>query len=1010
MRGYTPHFLFYLINLDPKYIIVRLKSVAILLSIVIFPLIGVGQSPPYINYKGGDQIPSSETYHVIQDTKGYIWVATACGVSRFDGYEFTTFTLKDGLPDNVIHEIYEDYKGRIWFVSYSGQLSYFFEGKIYPYKYNYLMTGIFAGGEGSVKMNFCVTKNDEVLVSIKRKGAYSISREGQVNKVFRSAKTTLTITASPLSSHVNISYDFEGLKSGKIEITGLDGKTSLISHKSFEGLMASHVFSVFTNKTRFFTLDANLYQWNGSKITQQKYKNPIIWLSQDRLGLMWVSEFNGGLCCYNNSDINIPPILKLFDSLSVTSVLCDKEGGYWFSTYGNGLFYVSNIWNKTFFWNSVESKESKIVAVGHVGTSLWVSFENSTLVEISNDNQVRKIIVPGLSSRDLYFNSMITQPNSSRVWLLSNCYLYEFSCCSRFKRYYNGYEMLGSQRGIYPRSLAFRGDTVFVGARIGFLIMGNGQVIYDSFKAGDFKSTVNGMALAKDGTLWLGCSDGLWKFKNGKFEWMGEVTPFFRNRISRVAINPIDSSVWVGTRGGGIGVFNGSTLSFISTDDGLPSDIITSIAMGVDRVWVGSSSGVAQVSIVPDISGKYIVSSFDKSIGIVSNEILDLLPTDSTLIIGTRDGVLSYRLEDNRNQVKPKVLITKLSVNGRDTSVLNNLNLDYFQNNISISFAGFTYKTLRNTLFRYRLHESDSIYSYTRIPSVILPALSPGKYSFEVWAQNAYGQWSVSPAKFHFSILSPFWRMPWFVFLISVAGFLLFSFVFAFRLRALKQHNILSRRLDGWKQQALLQQMNPHFIFNTLNSIQLFILQNDTRSSQRYLTKFAKLMRLTLENSQSFSVSFTNELEALRLYLELEALRAEKKFEFEIVVDGSLPLEVNIPSLIVQPFVENAIWHGVMPKGKGGRIIVTFKFRENKVLCTIEDNGIGRLAASKYASAKAHKSRGSEITTQRLQLLKSMYGQQLGIVYIDLKDSLDQPAGTRVELVIPILPAKNILD
>ena len=536
------------------------------------------------------------------------------------------------------------------------------------------------------------------------------------------------------------------------------------------------------------------------------------------------------------------------------------------------------------------------------------------------------------------------------------------------------------------------------------------SVVYDSYKTGDFKSTVNSMARSKDGTLWIGCSDGLWTLKNRRFKWLGNDIAFFRNRISQVSINPVDSTLWIGTRGEGIGVYNGKDITFINTDHGLPSDIITSIAMGVDRVWVGTTSGVAQVSIVSNLEGKYSVSNFDRSIGIVSNEIINLIPTDSTLIIGTRDGIISYKLADNNTQAKPNVLITKLTVNGDNIPVGRKADLNYSQNNLSISFAGFTFKTLRKTLFRYRLHESDSTFVYTQIPTVLLTAIAPGNYAFEVWAQNAYGQWSENPAKVLFTISPPFWTTPWFNFYFSVLIFLAFSLIFAFRLKSIKQRNLLLRRLDGWKQQALLQQMNPHFIFNTLNSIQLFILQNDTLSSHRYLTKFAQLMRLTLENSQSFSVPFSSELEALRLYLELEALRADGKFTYEINGDDSLLPNTTIPSLIIQPFVENAIWHGVMPKGNGGRIVLTFSKQGNRVFCSVEDNGIGRVEAEKYASAKAHKSLGSKITLQRLQLLKSMYGQQLGIIYFDLKDSSGNPIGTRVELEIPILPGKVLLD
>lgn len=988
----------------------KLKSAIVFFSIIFLPFLGLGQSPPYINYKGGDQIPSAETYHVIQDSKGYIWIATACGVSRFDGYAFTSFTLKDGLPDNVIHEIYEDYKGRIWFVSYSGQLSYFYEGKITQYKYNYLMTGLFAGGEGPVKLVFRVDKKDNVIVSVKRKGAFSISNDGQVRKIYRSLNTTIVVKEDINSANAFLSFDADGKKSGKIEIRDRNNHINIVTHKDMVGSIASHMFALRYNDKWLMSLDTHLYFWDGNIVTQHKFKNPIIWISSDKNGLIWVSEFNGGVSCYNSYDYKVEPILRLFEQLSITSVLRDREGGYWFTTYANGLFYVSNIFNKTFFWDSKINSDSKIVSLGAVGHTLWVGFDNAIVGEISNNRIGARHSFLGLSSNDLYFNSIVADPNSSSVWLLGNSYLYNTTGSAWLKKYYAGYENYGKLRGVFPRAITFYNNKVCVGTRHGCLIFENKRVVYDSYKTGDFKSSVTSMALCKDGTFWLGCSDGLWMYKNGQYTWLGEDVPFFRNRISRVVINPIDSTIWVGTRGGGVGVYNGKDLTFITTDHGLPSDIVNSLAMGPDRVWVGTPAGVAQVSIVPDHSGKYTVSNFDRSIGIVSNEIVDLIPSDSTLIIGTRDGILSYKLENAKEQTTPKVIITQLSVNGVDMAVGDKLDLHHSQNNLSISFAGFTFKTLRKTLFRYRLHESDSTFVYTQIPTVLLTAIAPGNYTFEVWAQNAYGQWSVNPAKVVFSISPPFWTTPWFIFFISVSIFLTFSLIFAYRLKSIKQRNLLSRRLDGWKQQALLQQMNPHFIFNTLNSIQLFILQNDTISSHRYLTKFAQLMRLTLENSQSFSVLFSDELEALRLYLELESLRADGKFTYEIIGDESLPSNITLPSLIIQPFVENAIWHGVMPKGSGGKIVLTFRMQANRIFCSVEDNGIGRVEAEKYASAKAHKSLGSKITLQRLQLLKSMYGQQLGIIYFDLKDSSGTPIGTRVELAIPILPKKVLLD
>lgn len=199
--------------------------------------------------------------------------------------------------------------------------------------------------------------------------------------------------------------------------------------------------------------------------------------------------------------------------------------------------------------------------------------------------------------------------------------------------------------------------------------------------------------------------------------------------------------------------------------------------------------------------------------------------------------------------------------------------------------------------------------------------------------------------------------------------------------------------------------MNPHFIFNTLNSIQYYILEKDTISSHKYLTKFARLMRFTLDNSMHSAIPLRDELEALKLYLELEALRLQGSFTYNIDygTDESI-LETRIPTLMIQPFVENAIWHGIMLKpDKSGHVQVTIREMDNLVLCTIEDNGVGREEARKIqeASNKAHRSRGFQITQQRIDLLNSMYGQKFNIQITDLYSADGKPQGTRVSISIP---------
>ncbi len=227
------------------------------------------------------------------------------------------------------------------------------------------------------------------------------------------------------------------------------------------------------------------------------------------------------------------------------------------------------------------------------------------------------------------------------------------------------------------------------------------------------------------------------------------------------------------------------------------------------------------------------------------------------------------------------------------------------------------------------------------------------------------------------------------------------------RFRTHKRISDMEFRISELNQQNLRQQMNPHFIFNTLNSIQYYVFQNDKIASNNYMTKFASLIRKTLENSQHTAITIKEELETLHLYLELESLRFKEKFNWEIKVDEDIDtLVYKIPTMLIQPYVENAITHGLMYKENGkGYIRVDLQLQQNDILCTIEDNGIGRAKASEIKQRKDGQrlSMGTTITESRLKLVNDLYGNSMKVIYTDLVDEKDQASGTRVQVNIPII-------
>lgn len=213
------------------------------------------------------------------------------------------------------------------------------------------------------------------------------------------------------------------------------------------------------------------------------------------------------------------------------------------------------------------------------------------------------------------------------------------------------------------------------------------------------------------------------------------------------------------------------------------------------------------------------------------------------------------------------------------------------------------------------------------------------------------------------------------------------------------------KRLSDIEMNALRSQMNPHFIFNCLNSIDYYILKNETEQASNYLNRFSRLIRLILQNSRVEYVHLKDELEALKLYIEMESLRFHQRFEYFIEVEEGLPLmEIELPPMLLQPYVENAIWHGLLHSSEQGKLCLKICRQNSNLACIIEDNGIGRDAARRLRSKTAtrKKSMGMQITQDRIGLINRLYNANASVKVVDKTDASGKPAGTRVELNIPM--------
>lgn len=213
------------------------------------------------------------------------------------------------------------------------------------------------------------------------------------------------------------------------------------------------------------------------------------------------------------------------------------------------------------------------------------------------------------------------------------------------------------------------------------------------------------------------------------------------------------------------------------------------------------------------------------------------------------------------------------------------------------------------------------------------------------------------------------------------------------------------RKVSDAALNSLRSQMNPHFIFNCLNSIKLYAVENNQDAATGYLGKFSRLMRLVLENSKSDRITLKQEIETLRLYMEMEAMRFKEKLRYEINLADNVDMDyIEIPPMLIQPYVENAIWHGLMPKEDGGTIVLSFSCQENYLVVTVTDNGVGRAKAAelKSRSTTGHKSFGMSITHQRIELINQMYNTNMSVLVNDLHDGQGNATGTEISIHIPV--------
>jgi ligand-binding sensor domain-containing protein/two-component sensor histidine kinase len=996
--------------------------------IFFIPLFSIAQQYNFHNYSVKDGVPQSQVFSLLQDSRGYLWMGTrGGGLSRYNGISFKSFTVKDSLVNNYVFCIKEDAQHNLWIGTDNGFS-----------KYNGIrFVSTRPAGDSSKVSVYTIDidkKNRKWLATnvgllyYDDKGITNVSQLMQDHKTFIN---TLLVDAND-----NIWY---GTGSALFRITENNGRFSREKFDKSNGFTNNSI-SVLKQDAKgnlwIGTHGDGVYVYNGNKFYRidlelELYKQTIYDICFDDKGNVWLATLNNGVAQYNIESKKFSWITEN-EGLSnnhVRSIIQDKSGNYWFGTSGGG---VCNYFGKQF---TVYDKSSGL-AGNYIYSifrdskgRLWTGtsdkgvtiYDSSRFTNISAANGFANVKVKAIGE-DAAGNIFLGTDGQG---------LFIFNGME-FK------ELSGFERNYIRAIINDRSGNVWV-ATAGnglYKISPEGQMKNFQVKDGLLSNRLTSLYCDKQDRLWYATENsGLGMLSGEKILKIRFTTKEgLPSNSVRCLVEDKKGYLWGGTAGEGIFCFplyqgdyriskynyaNGLTSSniYLLTVDG-ENNLITGTETGLDHIFADHERKPVQIKHYGNGEG---FTGIETCVNSVFND------ADGTIWFGTINGLTKYNPSNKiRNEHAPVTTITNVELNYQplsntefrnfvgDWNQVKDLRLPYDQNRLTIHFVGINFSNSEAVLYKIKLEGLDKEWNpVTRDQKITYPDLRPGNYTFKLMACNEDGVWTAAPVTLKFSIIPPWWQSWWFITLVVVSVLSIIWIIFRWRVNSIKEKAkeqqdkiTLEKEIMELEQKALRLQMNPHFIFNALNSIQSQIGADNEQTARYYLAKFSRLMRQILDNSRNTSITLEEEVSTLENYLLIEKFCNGDRFDYKITVDENIEKDyVKIPPMILQPFIENAIKHGLKSvEGKHGMIEVDFKERGNMLECSVTDNGIGRKKAdemNRNSKETYHKSTALAVTRERLDLIrKDKNVESLEIFDRYYEDG--SPAGTKVVVRIPI--------
>jgi ligand-binding sensor domain-containing protein len=954
-------------------------------------------------FTSNDGLPSSYVFTAFQDRSGYIWVGTYGGISRFDGRNFVNFTVNEGLGSNQILKIIQDKKNNIIAGSFFGVSIY--DGVKF---------------RNIEKINGVSIGRTRTLIEDKNGDLWGGCRNG-LWKMETSGKMQL-FSKDQQQAQIPPIWSIYKLESGKIlvgtpsKFYAFDGKTFVeIKNKNGESIPAT-IISNIDGKIIMGTYRKGWYEFkNGEAIeleTPEYIQKGITYAFASIVSENWVAATSEGLVFkgqgygfYRYStikDVHQNPL----PTPIVLDCFFDSETNLWLST-PDGLIRMRKNFVEVFNQeNGFGIKTTYNITQDNQQNLYFMGFEGKVL---KYENNQFKEVFQQLGLFSGAETNFVFQDSKNNFWI------------SEYNHIISRVSPNGKTKADFVKEKIQL--TAIIEDKINDIIWIGGRSVLFEIKGDSIRKIpfagddINALYLDHKNRLWLG-GKGLWMYDGKQFHDFS--TESNTENVFIVAIQKDkQGNLFLGTVGRGIRKIqlkeSPVLLERINISEGLINESIFDLQFDdAGLLWASTFSGIQRINLAkPKVNQKYQTKVFDLNDGII-NDPWRMCPLikdkEGNIWAGSSNGVMKFKINEiYQIAIPPKVHITRLQLFQKDvnwqnltpfTQIPQNLTLNSSQNFLTFYFGGINFSNPENVIYSYKLEHFDESWSpLTKQNNISYTKLNAGKYTFRVKAMNSDGFWS-EPTSYSFEI-EPHWLQTWWarMLMVVIATGAIYWFL-KNREKEIEQRNQITIQMTELKLKAIQSQMNPHFLFNSLNSVQNYILTNRGIEGAKFLSKFSKLVRRIMENSNHQYLRFEQIIETLKMYVEIESFRFNHEFHYEFEIENDeLLLDTQLPPMLLQPFVENSIWHGLMPKEGSKQLIIKAFRKDNYIFCSIEDNGVGR--KNNQPRTEGHISRGQEMTKGIFDSLRNK-DSVAKLEIIDLLDNENKPIGTKVEMVIPI--------